>query len=57
MNVLPPVRHPALSNRETLEECLQQIKLLNARIAELEARNAAHAEPAAPAMLPLPPAQ
>ncbi|HEY2909482.1 MAG TPA: hypothetical protein VGI99_04510 [Gemmataceae bacterium] len=55
MTVLPPVGARALSNRETLEECLQQIKVLNARIAELEARNAAHSEPAAPAMLPLPP--
>ncbi|HXD88321.1 MAG TPA: hypothetical protein VN641_17665 [Urbifossiella sp.] len=57
MTVLPPVGAPALSNRETLEECLQQMKLLNARIAELEARTAAHSEPAAPAMLPIPPTQ
>jgi hypothetical protein len=45
---------------DTLEQCLQQLKAMNARLSELEARSerpvpASIVSPAAPQMLPLPP--
>lgn len=66
MTVMPPMG--GSQPNDTMEECLQQMKLLNARIGELEAKNASRSTiaapmmpsvpqmlPAAPQMLPLPP--
>ena len=59
MTVMPPMG--GSQPNDTMEECLQQMKLLNARIGELEAKNASRPTitapvlPAVPQMLPLPP--
>ena len=64
VTVLPPVGAPAASgNEQLLEQCLQQMKLLNQRMSELEAKGATRpagaTAPAAPItppqILPLPP--
>ena len=64
VTVMPPMgTSPAANQNETLEQCLQQMKLLNARIGELEAKTVARSGtisavmPASggPQMLPLPP--
>jgi hypothetical protein len=59
MTVLPPMGGPSMQN-DTMEQCLAQMKMMNARLMELEAREATKSTmPAsyqsAPQALPLPP--
>ena len=64
VTVMPPMGTPPVANQnETLDQCLQQMKALNARLAELEMKSVAKSGtistvmPASggPQMLPLPP--
>jgi hypothetical protein len=62
MTVLPPMGAPVAQQNDTMEQCLAQMKLLNVRMADLEAKQASrpaatasYQTPAMPHSLPLPP--
>jgi len=60
MTVLPPMGGPSPQNNDTMEQCLAQMKMMNARLADLESKAASKSTmtasyQSAPQALPLPP--